>query len=101
MQRPWPPTHRAAFSCISTTSPDLPPSPLSPFPSPKQARSHVVARAGIPPAVQFNIHGRHVTVDDELEQLVKLRLQPALDLLKGAQLIEGEGGVHDCDVKLM
>jgi hypothetical protein len=42
-----------------------------------------------------------VTVDDTLEQLVKQKLQPALDLLRGAQYVEGEGGVHDCDVKLM
>lgn len=55
----------------------------------------------MPPAVQFNIHGRHVTVDDKLEAHVKAKLQPALDLLKGAEFIEGEGGVHDCDVKLM
>lgn len=55
----------------------------------------------MPPAVQWNIHGRHVTVDDTLEQLVKTKMQPALELLRGAEFVEGEGGVHDCDVKLM
>jgi hypothetical protein len=64
-------------------------------------RCVAVRAAGVPPAVQFNIHGRHVTVDAALEQLVKAKLQPALDLLRGAECIEGEGGVHDCDVKLM
>lgn len=63
-------------------------------------RCVAVRAAGVPP-VQFNIHGRHLTVDDALEQLVKAKLQPALDLLQGAEFIEGEGGVHECDVKLM
>lgn len=60
-----------------------------------------VRAAAVPPPVQFNIHGRHVTVDDTLEALVKEKLQPALKLLRGAEFVEGEGGVHDCDVKLM
>lgn len=69
--------------------------------APSRQRYVHVRAAGVPPAVQFNIHGRHVTVDDKLEAHVKAKLQPALDLLKGAEFIEGEGGVHDCDVKLM
>lgn len=32
---------------------------------------------------------------------MKQKLQPALDLLRGAEFIEGEGGVHEADVKLM
>jgi hypothetical protein len=34
-----------------------------------------------------------VTVDDTLEALVKEKLQPALKLLRGAEFVEGEGGV--------
>lgn len=64
-------------------------------------RCVAVRAAAVPRPVAFNIHGRHVTVDDALEQLVKAKLQPALHLLQGAEFIEGEGGVHDCDVKLM
>lgn len=60
-----------------------------------------VRAAQIPPPVQWNIHGRHVTVDDTLEQLVKQKLAPALNLLRGAEFLEGEGGVHDVDVRLM
>jgi hypothetical protein len=40
-------------------------------------------------------------VDDTLEQLVKQKLAPALNLLRGAEFLEGEGGVHDVDVRLM
>lgn len=67
------------------------------------ARQHCVrvSAAQVPPPVQWNIHGRHVTVDATLEQLVKQKLAPALDLLKGAEFLEGEGGVHDVDVRLM
>lgn len=64
-------------------------------------RCVAVRAASVPPAVRFNIHGRHITVDAAPEQLVKAKLQPALDLLRGAEFIEGEGGVHDCDVRLM
>eukprot|EP00775_Hariotina_reticulata_P008208 gene8208-8399_t len=51
--------------------------------------------------VQFNIHGRHVEVTESLDQHVREKLQVALDKFKGAEYLEGEGGLRDVDVKLM
>lgn len=99
------PTFKSQHSTCVTAP--VPPLPLPPVTSHhlqgrvSRLRCVCVRAAQIPPPVQWNIHGRHVTVDDTLEQLVKQKLAPALNLLRGAEFLEGEGGVHDVDVRLM
>eukprot|EP00878_Enallax_costatus_P004540 GHUV01004781.1.p1 GENE.GHUV01004781.1~~GHUV01004781.1.p1 ORF type:complete len:115 (+),score=5.48 GHUV01004781.1:148-492(+) len=69
-----------------------------------RARSALVIQArqsAVPSPVRISVHGRHVQVTELLERHVKDKLQVALDKFKGAEFIEGEGGLQDVDVRLM
>ncbi len=49
----------------------------------------------------IHVHGRHVDVTPELEEHVRGRLVPVIDMFRSPAIVESEGGVRDVDVKLM